>query len=60
MGNFHKALGIRREDMFSINIAKTFVILDCEPWDDETDMDAMLKSVKTIEMDGLLWGACTC
>merc|ERR1712126_520986 len=38
-------------------IAKTSVLLDCKPWDDETDMDAMLKSVKTIEMDGLLWGA---
>merc|ERR1712019_187175 len=37
-------------------IAKTSVLLDVKPWDDETDMDAMLKSVKTIEMDGLLWG----
>jgi len=38
-------------------IAKTSVLLDCKPWDDETDMDAMLKEIKTIEMDGLLWGA---
>merc|ERR1712095_19228 len=38
-------------------IAKPSVLLDVKPWDDETDMDAMLKSVKTIEMDGLLWGA---
>merc|ERR1711862_798439 len=38
-------------------IAKTSVLFDVKPWDDETDMDAMLKSVKTIEMDGLLWGA---
>ena len=38
-------------------IAKTSVLLDVKPWDDETDMDAMLKSVKSIEMDGLLWGA---
>merc|ERR1712048_650313 len=28
-------------------IAKTSVLLDVKPWDDETDMDAMLKSVKT-------------
>ena len=28
-----------------------------KPWDDETDMDAMLKAVKSIEMEGLLWGA---
>merc|ERR1712004_548886 len=32
-------------------IAKTSVLLDVKPWDDETDMDAMLKSVKTIEQD---------
>merc|ERR1711993_136720 len=38
-------------------IAKTSVLLDCKPWDDETDMDEMLKIVKTIEMDGLVWGA---
>ncbi len=29
-----------------------------KPWDDETDMKAMEKDVKAIEMDGLLWGAC--
>jgi translation elongation factor EF-1beta len=39
-------------------IAKTSVLLDVKPWDDETDMDAMLKCVKTIEKDGLVWGAC--
>merc|ERR1712211_134622 len=38
-------------------IAKTSVLLDCKPWDDETDMDEMLKNIKTIEMDGLVWGA---
>merc|ERR1711934_1204468 len=38
-------------------IAKTSVLLDVKPWDDETDMDEILKSVKSIEMDGLLWGA---
>jgi len=38
-------------------IAKTSVLFDVKPWDDETDMDAMLKAVKSIEMDGLLWGA---
>merc|ERR1711902_263079 len=38
-------------------IAKTSVLLDCKPWDDETDMDAMLAAVKSIEMDGLVWGA---
>jgi hypothetical protein len=39
-------------------IAKTSVLLDVKPWDDETDMDAMLKCIKTIVKDGLVWGAC--
>ncbi|KAL4711496.1 hypothetical protein ACJJTC_000512 [Scirpophaga incertulas] len=38
-------------------IAKSSVILDVKPWDDETDMGEMEKQVRTIEMDGLLWGA---
>merc|ERR1712180_223627 len=38
-------------------IAKTSVLLDVKPWDDETDLDEMLKCVKSIEMDGLVWGA---
>ncbi len=39
-------------------IAKTSVLLDVKPWDDETDMNEMLKCCKTIEKDGLVWGAC--
>merc|ERR1712073_85952 len=38
-------------------IAKTSVLLDIKPWDDETDMDKMLECAKTIEKDGLVWGA---
>jgi elongation factor 1-delta len=38
-------------------IAKTSVCLDIKPWDDETDMGECLKLVKTIEKDGLVWGA---
>jgi len=38
-------------------IAKSMVILDVKPWDDETDMKEMESQVRTIEMDGLLWGA---
>ena len=38
-------------------IAKTSVLLDVKPWDDETDMDALTKAVKSVEMDGLTWGA---
>jgi len=38
-------------------IAKSIVTLDVKPWDDETDMEALEKSVRSIEMPGLLWGA---
>jgi translation elongation factor EF-1beta len=38
-------------------IAKSSVILDVKPWDDETDMAAMEKAVRSIEKDGLVWGA---
>merc|ERR1712233_180122 len=37
-------------------IAKSNVILDVKPWDDETDMAQVEKNVRTIEMEGLLWG----
>jgi len=38
-------------------IAKSNIILDVKPWDDETDMREMEKAVRKIEIDGLLWGA---
>merc|ERR1711953_384808 len=38
-------------------IAKTSVLFDVKPWDDETDMEAMKTACKSIEMDGLVWGA---
>jgi elongation factor 1-delta len=38
-------------------IAKSSVLLDIKPWDDETDMKAMEDAVRTISCDGLLWGA---
>jgi len=38
-------------------IAKSSVVLDVKPWDDETDMKKMEEEVRKIEMDGLLWGA---
>jgi len=37
-------------------IAKSNVILDVKPWDDETDMAELEKCVRKIEMDGLIWG----
>lgn len=38
-------------------IAKSSIVLDVKPWDDETDMKEMEKHVRSIEMDGLVWGA---
>ncbi|KAG5877573.1 hypothetical protein JTB14_003725 [Gonioctena quinquepunctata] len=38
-------------------IAKSNIILDIKPWDDETDMKAMEEQVRKITTDGLLWGA---
>ena len=43
------------QNFFQESVKKCHFCL--QPWDDETDMDEMLKNVKSIEMDGLLWGA---
>ncbi|GAA5906629.1 translation elongation factor 1 subunit beta [Sporobolomyces salmoneus] len=37
-------------------IAKSLVTLDIKPWDDETDMAELEKSVRSIEKPGLVWG----
>jgi len=38
-------------------IAKSSLILDVKPWDDETDLVEMERLVKTVAMNGLTWGA---
>uniref|UniRef100_A0A336KPW3 CSON013436 protein n=1 Tax=Culicoides sonorensis TaxID=179676 RepID=A0A336KPW3_CULSO len=38
-------------------IAKSSIILEVKPWDDETDMKELEQGVRKIEMDGLIWGA---
>uniref|UniRef100_A0A9J8AEA9 Eukaryotic translation elongation factor 1 delta a (guanine nucleotide exchange protein) n=1 Tax=Cyprinus carpio carpio TaxID=630221 RepID=A0A9J8AEA9_CYPCA len=38
-------------------IAKSSILLDVKPWDDETDMSKLEECVRSIQMDGLLWGA---
>eukprot|EP00088_Acartia_fossae_P034141 TRINITY_DN35012_c0_g1_i1.p1 TRINITY_DN35012_c0_g1~~TRINITY_DN35012_c0_g1_i1.p1 ORF type:complete len:269 (+),score=35.91 TRINITY_DN35012_c0_g1_i1:112-918(+) len=38
-------------------IAKSSVLLDCKPWDDETDMAEMEEKIRAIQMTGLHWGA---
>uniref|UniRef100_A0A3Q1EUE8 Eukaryotic translation elongation factor 1 delta a (guanine nucleotide exchange protein) n=3 Tax=Acanthochromis polyacanthus TaxID=80966 RepID=A0A3Q1EUE8_9TELE len=38
-------------------IAKSSILLDVKPWDDETDMAQLEQCVRSVQMDGLLWGA---
>jgi len=38
-------------------IAKSSIVLDVKPWDDETDMNEVEKMVRGIELEGLVWGA---
>ena len=39
-------------------VAKSSIVLDVKPWDDETDMAQIEECVRSIQADGLLWGAC--
>uniref|UniRef100_F6Z2S2 Elongation factor 1-beta n=1 Tax=Xenopus tropicalis TaxID=8364 RepID=F6Z2S2_XENTR len=38
-------------------IAKSSILLDVKPWDDETDMAKLEECVRSIQMEGLVWGA---
>lgn len=46
-----KAAGKKKES------GKSSVLLDVKPWDDETDMQKLEEAVRSIQMEGLLWGA---
>ncbi|KAM9796966.1 eukaryotic translation elongation factor 1 delta b (guanine nucleotide exchange protein) isoform 4-T4 [Syngnathus typhle] len=37
-------------------IAKSSILLDVKPWDDETDMGELERCVRSVKADGLLWG----
>ncbi|CAF4536718.1 unnamed protein product [Rotaria socialis] len=37
-------------------IAKSTIVLDVKPWDDETDLAALENAVRSIAADGLVWG----
>lgn len=37
--------------------AKSSIVLDVKPWDDETDMKQLEKHVRSVRKDGLVWGA---
>ncbi|KAM7075626.1 elongation factor 1-delta isoform 2-T2 [Molossus nigricans] len=37
-------------------VAKSSILLDVKPWDDETDMSQLEACVRSIQLDGLTWG----
>ncbi|XP_006746978.1 elongation factor 1-delta, partial [Leptonychotes weddellii] len=37
-------------------VAKSSILLDVKPWDDETDMAKLEACVRSIQLDGLTWG----
>ncbi|KAL1767113.1 elongation factor 1-delta isoform X6 [Sigmodon hispidus] len=37
-------------------VAKSSILLDVKPWDDETDMAQLESCVRSIQLDGLVWG----
>ncbi len=49
------AKGGKKKEAF---IAKSSLLLDVKPWDDETPMEKLEECVRSITMEGLLWGAC--
>ncbi|XP_030513737.1 elongation factor 1-delta-like [Rhodamnia argentea] len=46
-----KASGKKKES------GKSSVLLDVKPWDDETNMQKLEEAVRSVQMEGLLWGA---
>ncbi|XP_071728380.1 elongation factor 1-delta 1-like [Rutidosis leptorrhynchoides] len=46
-----KASGKKKES------GKSSVLMDVKPWDDETDMKKLEEAVRSVHLDGLLWGA---
>ncbi|KAG8515373.1 Elongation factor 1-delta, partial [Galemys pyrenaicus] len=37
-------------------VAKSSILLDVKPWDDETDMGQLEACVRSVQLDGLTWG----
>lgn len=38
-------------------VGKSSIVMDVKPWDDETDMVKLEECVRSVQMEGLLWGA---
>lgn len=43
-------------DATTTAVAKSCVTLDVKPWDEETDLVEVEKCIRSIEMEGLVWG----
>ena len=47
-----------KKDAKPARVLKSNVVLDIKPWSDETDLAEMEKQVRSIIMQGLVWGDC--
>ncbi|PWA56398.1 hypothetical protein CTI12_AA419270 [Artemisia annua] len=45
-------------NVFIISAGKSSILLDVKTWDDETDMQKLEEAVRSVQMEGLMWGAC--
>ncbi|CAF0825541.1 unnamed protein product [Rotaria sordida] len=41
----------------SAAVDKSVIVFDIKPWDLETDMQELEQNIRSIETDGLIWGA---
>lgn len=55
--NARKAASDSKKSAKEAIIAKSTIVLDVKPWDDETNMADIERAVRSVQADGLLWGA---
>jgi elongation factor 1-beta len=53
-----QAAANKKDDGKKKVVAKSTLVLDVKPLDDETDLKALEAKIRGITQDGLLWGAC--
>jgi len=51
-------LFLTQKPFHTLLAGKSSVLLDVKPWDDETDMAKLEEAVRSVQMEGLFWGAC--
>eukprot|EP00741_Cyanophora_paradoxa_P007361 tig00001126_g7120.t1 len=51
-----KAIADANKKVKKAVIAKSSLLIDVKPWDDTTDMKKLEECVRSIQMDGLVWG----